>query len=119
MTETMSVLLDATLAATLVFIAWRCVSTRDAFGSIALFIVLGLVMAIAWVRLRAPDLALAEAALGSAITGAMLLAVWFEPRRRLPWASPSRRRRLFALLAACGAMGAVAGALLPLLGSQG
>ena len=31
-------------------------------------------MALAWVRLSAPDVALAEAALGSGVTGALLLA---------------------------------------------
>ncbi len=41
-----------------------------------MFICFGLVMALAWVRLDAPDVALAEAAIGSGLTGALLLAAW-------------------------------------------
>jgi uncharacterized MnhB-related membrane protein len=39
-----------------------------------LFIAFGLLMALAWVRLDAPDIALAEAAIGAGLTGAILLA---------------------------------------------
>lgn len=38
------------------------------------FIAFGLLMALAWVRLQAPDVALAEAAIGAGLTGALLLA---------------------------------------------
>ena len=38
-----------------------------------LFIVFGLLMALAWARLAAPDIALAEAAIGAGLSGAMLL----------------------------------------------
>jgi energy-converting hydrogenase B subunit D len=37
------------------------------------FIVFGLLMALAWARLQAPDIALAEAAIGAGLTGALLL----------------------------------------------
>jgi energy-converting hydrogenase B subunit D len=40
---------------------------------VVLFIAYGLIMALAWVRLGAPDLALAEAALGAGVTGALFL----------------------------------------------
>ena len=33
-------------------------------------------MAMAWIRLDAPDIALAEAAIGAGLTGALLLAAW-------------------------------------------
>jgi energy-converting hydrogenase B subunit D len=39
-----------------------------------LFIAFGLLMALAWVRLGAPDVALAEAAIGAGLTGALLMA---------------------------------------------
>ena len=54
-----------------------------AFGSLAvtrlsrgvvMFIVFGLVLALSWTRLQAPDLALTEAALGAGVLGAMFLA---------------------------------------------
>ena len=38
------------------------------------FIAFGLLLALAWVRLEAPDVALAEAAIGAGLTGALLLS---------------------------------------------
>lgn len=66
-------LLDVLTAATLVWIAWRALASADLFKAVVLFIAFGLVMAIAWVRLDAPDVALAEAAIGAGLTGALLL----------------------------------------------
>jgi energy-converting hydrogenase B subunit D len=43
------------------------------FHAVVLFIVFGLLMALAWARLGAPDIALAEAAIGAGLTGALLL----------------------------------------------
>ncbi len=64
---------DATLGATLMWLAWRTLASEDLFKSIVLFIAFGLLMALAWVRLDAPDIALAEAAIGAGLTGALLL----------------------------------------------
>jgi uncharacterized MnhB-related membrane protein len=64
---------DGALVALLIWLAWRSVSDRDAFRAAVNFIALGLVLAITWFRLSAPDLALAEAAVGSGLTGALLL----------------------------------------------
>lgn len=66
-------LYDALIALTLVWIAWRSLTTAELFRAVVLFIVFGLLMALAWVRLRAPDIALAEAAIGAGLTGALLL----------------------------------------------
>lgn len=64
---------DLALAVTVVALAWRLLSTADLFASIALFITFGLLLALTWVRLDAPDIALAEAAIGAGLTGALLL----------------------------------------------
>jgi multisubunit Na+/H+ antiporter MnhB subunit len=64
---------DATLGATLMWLAWRTLASEDLFKGIVLFIAFGLLMALAWVRLDAPDIALAEAAIGAGLTGALLL----------------------------------------------
>lgn len=64
---------DALLAATLVALAWRLLSTPDLFEAVVLFITFGLLLVLAWVRLAAPDIALAEAAIGTGLTGALLL----------------------------------------------
>jgi len=65
---------DGVLALTLLWLAWRALRSPDLFTAIVLFIAFGLVMALAWVRLQAPDVALAEAAIGAGLTGALLLA---------------------------------------------
>ena len=75
--DTMTVLqwgFDGTLVLALLWLAWRALSTPDLFTAIVLFIAFGLMMALAWVRLQAPDIALAEAAIGAGLTGALLLA---------------------------------------------
>jgi uncharacterized MnhB-related membrane protein len=69
----LSLVYDGLIAGTLLWIAWRVLATRDLFKAVVLFIVFGLLMAMAWVRLQAPDLALAEAAIGAGLTGALLL----------------------------------------------
>jgi len=64
---------DLLLLATLLALAWQILSARDLFKAVVLFMAFGLLMALAWVRLRAPDIALAEAAIGAGLTGALLL----------------------------------------------
>lgn len=63
-------------------LAWRALNDRDLFRAVIKFIVLGLLLAVAWVRLRAPDVALAEAAVGSGLTGALILSALVRMRRR-------------------------------------
>lgn len=69
-------LLDLLLVAILLWVAWAALSSRDLFRGIVLFIAFGLILAMAWMRLGAPDVALAEAAIGAGLTGALLLATW-------------------------------------------
>jgi uncharacterized MnhB-related membrane protein len=64
---------DLLLAAGLVWSAWRTLATRRLDRAIVLFIAFGLLMALAWARLSAPDIGLAEAAIGAGLTGALLL----------------------------------------------
>lgn len=47
--------------------------SADLFRAIVMFVVFGVLLALAWVRLQAPDLALAEAAIGAGLTGVLLL----------------------------------------------
>ena len=65
---------DTVLGLALLWLAWRVLASPDLFRAIVLFIAFGLLMALAWVRLDAPDVALAEAAIGAGLTGALLLA---------------------------------------------
>lgn len=66
--------LDVILCGSLVWLAWQTLATSDLFRAIVLFIVFGLVVALAWARLDAPDIALAEAAISAGLTGALLLS---------------------------------------------
>jgi energy-converting hydrogenase B subunit D len=83
---TFDMLFDAVLALILVWLCWRALSTPDLFKAVVLFIAFGLLMALGWVRLQAPDIALAEAAIGAGLTGALMLdAVGQMTGRRLFW----------------------------------
>jgi multisubunit Na+/H+ antiporter MnhB subunit len=66
--------LDGGLALALVWIGWRALASADLFKAVVLFIVFGLLLTLVWARLDAPDVALAEAAIGAGLTGALLLA---------------------------------------------
>jgi energy-converting hydrogenase B subunit D len=68
--------LDTLLVLMLLWLAYATLSSRDLFRGIVLFIAFGLVLSMAWVRLGAPDVALAEAAIGAGLSGALLLATW-------------------------------------------
>jgi len=86
-------LLDALVAGTLVWVAWRAVTVPVLFTGVVFFIVFGLVLALAWVRLAAPDVAIAEVAIGAGITGALLLdAVAHLDARADPPADAGERR---------------------------
>lgn len=66
-------LFDAVLCVGLLGLAWGAVLSGGLFRSVVLFMAFGLLMAVAWTRLEALDLALAEAIIGSGVTGALLL----------------------------------------------
>ena len=65
---------DFLLGLGLLWLAWRMLACPDLFEAIVLFVAFGLLMALAWARLDAPDIALAEAAIGAGLTGVLLLA---------------------------------------------
>ncbi|MBU0962128.1 MAG: DUF4040 domain-containing protein [Proteobacteria bacterium] len=67
-------LFDIILVLTMLWLAWYLLNTEDIFKAVVLFISFGLLMALAWVRMRAPDVALAEAALGAGLTGPLFLS---------------------------------------------
>ncbi|MCC5886025.1 MAG: DUF4040 domain-containing protein [Gammaproteobacteria bacterium] len=68
--------IDSVLALGIVWMALQTVRSDSLFQAMLMFIVFGLLMSLAWARLHAPDLALAEAAIGAGITGALLLVTW-------------------------------------------
>jgi energy-converting hydrogenase B subunit D len=77
-----SLLFDLFVAGALLLLAVGILFGRSLFRSAVLFVVLGLVMALAWVRLQAPDIALAEAAIGAGITGGLIVRTAIHLRGR-------------------------------------
>jgi multisubunit Na+/H+ antiporter MnhB subunit len=65
---------DFLLITAMLALGWSALSTHNLRKGISLFIAFGLLLALAWARLRAPDIALAEAAIGAGLTGALLMA---------------------------------------------
>jgi multisubunit Na+/H+ antiporter MnhB subunit len=91
---------DVLLAAALVVLAWRALSGQRPVVCVVLFVVFGLLMALAWTRLDAPDIALAEAAIGAGVTGALLLdALGQLGREEKPRAGRRMRDTVAAALA--------------------
>jgi multisubunit Na+/H+ antiporter MnhB subunit len=64
---------DVLLCLLILVVAGGAVVGRELFTGVALFVVYGLLLAIAWVRLGAVDVALAEGAIGAGLTGVLLL----------------------------------------------
>lgn len=65
--------LDILLITAVLTTAIATLSSRDLFRAVVVFIAFGLLMAVAWVRLQAPDIALTETAIGAGLTGVLLL----------------------------------------------
>lgn len=71
----MSVLqaLDTGLAALVLAVAVWTIAAREAFAAVVGYVAYGLLLSIVWVRLFAVDVALTEAAIGSGVTGVLLI----------------------------------------------
>ena len=72
---------DAGLAVLVLGVAAWTIVARDTFAAVVGFIAYGLLLALVWVRLAAPDVALTEAAIGSGLTGGLLLGASTRVRR--------------------------------------
>ncbi|WP_010628418.1 DUF4040 domain-containing protein, partial [Halomonas sp. KM-1] len=64
---------DLLLAAGLIWLGWQALFLTRRFAAVVHLMAFNLLMALVWVRLEAPDIALAEAAIGAGVTGALLL----------------------------------------------
>lgn len=102
-------IIDVLLAAAVPVLAAAALLYRDLFRAAVVFIVLGLTIALVWVRLDAPDIALAEAAVGAGITGALFMRALGALPGPIRSADPVRSGR-FQRLAVRGAAGVFAGA---------
>lgn len=102
----MSLLLDAVVCALLFSAAAAAVVTRAQRAAVLAFMGYGLLLGLAWVRLDAMDVALTELAVGSGLSGLVMLRAARAPRTLQADPTP----RVARLAAACLAL-AVAGAL--------
>src|SRR5208282_4117281 len=78
---TIALAFDTGLAALVVGVAIWTITAREAFAAVVGFVAYGLLLALVWVRLAAPDVALTEAAIGSGVTGGLLLGASTRLRR--------------------------------------
>lgn len=69
----MSAAFDLVLAALLALTAWLALDGRGLIRTVMLALAFGLLLTLAWVRLGAADLALAEAVLGTGVTVVLLI----------------------------------------------
>ncbi len=75
-------IIDALLILSILTLGWMSIFSISLFRCIVFFVCLGLLATIAWGQLGAFDVAIAEAAIGAGITGALLLAAWNRIRPR-------------------------------------
>lgn len=99
--------LDLVLVGCSIVLAARALFGTNLFESIVYFVAFGLIIALAWARLDAPDVAIAEAAIGAGITGALLLVTWrrLEPASSRPSTSTASRRMTLLSVALGGVVG--------------
>jgi len=70
---TLALAVDIGLALLVLAVAGWTLAVRDTFAAVIGFVAYGLLLALIWVRLASPDVALTEAAMGSGLTGLLLL----------------------------------------------
>ena len=73
---TVDLWIDVFLCVSVLIIAASMFLVKQSFTAIVLFVSFGLTITLCWIRLNAIDVAIAEAAIGAGLTGAMLLASW-------------------------------------------
>src|SRR5262245_13398493 len=105
------------LAAVVLGIAAWTIFARDAFAAVVGFAVYGLLLALVWLRLGAPDVALTEAAIGGGLTGTLLLGAVARLRATEAAAEaqrPAAPLRIVAAALATAVAGGLAAAVLSL-----
>jgi multisubunit Na+/H+ antiporter MnhB subunit len=108
---------DTGLAVLVLGVAVWTLAAHDTFAAVIGFVTYGLLLALVWVRLYAPDVALTEAAIGSGVTGGLLLGASTRLRRaEIQAASEKPGATLrFAAVVLCALVSAGLGAIVLLL----
>jgi multisubunit Na+/H+ antiporter MnhB subunit len=92
---------DALVVAAILAVAIATIAARGTFTAVALFIAYGLLLAFAWVRLGAMDVALTEAAIGAGLSGALLLGAAARVAGRHATDAPPSRAMTMAIGLGC------------------
>ena len=106
--------LDAGVFALVLAIALWVVLARETVAAVVGFVVYGLALALVWMRLGAPDVALTEAAIGGGLSGVLLLGAAGRLRTTEPASMPAPGlgvRACAAALSAAVAAGLAVGLL--------
>ncbi|RQD67415.1 MAG: DUF4040 domain-containing protein [Tindallia sp. MSAO_Bac2] len=74
-------LLNVILIVFLIACAIAVEKTRDLLSAVIIFASYSLIMAVLWLLLRSPDVAMTEAAIGAGVTTIMFIAVISRTRR--------------------------------------
>jgi len=102
---TAALVLDAGLVLLVLGVAVWTVVTGPAFSAVVGFVAFGLLLALAWVRLAAVDVALTEGAIGSGVTGGVLIVA--AARLRATEAASAAERPGLGLWAAAAGLAAI------------
>jgi len=108
---------DVVLAVLVLPLAVWTIAARETFVAVVSFVAYGLLLALVWVRLAAPDVALAVAAIGSGLSGVLLLGIAArlrEVEEQAEAARPSVAVRAAAAVLSVAVAAALAAALLVL-----
>ncbi len=81
MTEILLLVFQYMLLIFLVICALAVARTTDLLGAVIISAAFSLIMAILWVQLEAPDVAMTEAAIGGGVTTLLFIAVISKTRR--------------------------------------
>ena len=70
---TLNLAFDGGLGLVIIAVSLWTIVARGSFAAVVGYVAFGLLLTLAWVRLAAPDVALTEAAIGSGLTGGLLV----------------------------------------------
>lgn len=108
--------LDTSLAALVIGVALFTIIAKDEFSAVVAYVAYGIFLAIVWVRLYAPDVALTEAAVGGGVTGVLLVMAGKRLDAAATVVAKKPGAAVSAVVAACSILlaGSLAAAILSL-----
>jgi multisubunit Na+/H+ antiporter MnhB subunit len=108
---TMALALDIVLATVAIAMAVWTVAARLPLAAVLAFVAYGLLLALVWTRIDAVDVALTEAAIGSGLTGALLIRATARLRTVAAAPRPGTTARVIAAVLSALVAGALATAV--------